>query len=485
MKTKSSKHPRLPLQPVRHGQLTVYVLSAIALIVVAVGIWAYSSWSGGASQKLLARMPDVDTDHLSARAQKVFQSCEESVRINPQDPSAWGLLGRVSLAHQFQQEARTCFEVAAELEPQNFEWYYGQALAETDPAKSIPLVEQAIEVGSGQNDFLHCKLAEWLFDEAEYERCESVLESLLESSPSNLRANLLMARLRLIQNQLDAALHCAQLVEKGQPNRKELLRLLSQIHSRRGNSAKANEYATKAGREDTFNPAWYDPVNEKIFSLRKDINKVVDNAMRLPPQMIDKRIEVLRDAVEEEPHEPNWHGFLGQTLLKARKLKEAEQALTKGVELHPNSAILHYSLGLVYLNQKMLEDSIVSLRNAVRIKPDFDAAFLDLGIALREDKQLDQSIEAIQKSIEILPGNLKAHLNLAFTLELAGRDKEAIESYRECLKLNSQSAEVYYLLGKQLAKKPESHAEARKMLQQALAIEPRLEEASKLLQSLN
>ena len=124
------------------------------------------------------------------------------------------------------------------------------------------------------------------------------------------------------------------------------------------------------------------------------------------------------------------------------------------------------------------------MEKAVSIKPDYDVALLNLGIAYRENKQLSLSLTALQKSIDILPGNLKSHLNQAFTLELAGDEPRAIEAYRECLKLDPQSAEVLFLLGKILARNEKTRPEARQLLQQAIDREPRLEEARQLLESL-
>lgn len=469
----------------RKGQASVVLTVGIVVILVAVCAWfAYSFWGSGGSDVRLTRLPSVDTSQLSQRAQKMFESCEESVRINPDDPSGWGLLGRACLAHHFDEAASQCFEVAAELDPDNFEWNYCRALATADPSESIELIQKSVEQSEGPKDQMQCKVAELMFDESDFESSKSILEMVLENQPNHLRANLLMSRLLLIENKLDESLRRATIVYEGDPNRKETLRLLSQIHSRLGNSQEASDFASRADDPKTYDAAWPDPIFQKVLALRKDVNKLVNDALQLPPQMINERIQILRSAVEEEPHEPNWHGFLGQSLLQVRQYDAAAEALKRGTELHPQSSILHYTLGLVYLNQGQMPKAIDSLESAVSLKKDYDSAFLNLGIAYRENKELEKAIGAFQKSLAILPGNFKAQLNLSVTLELAEQPEEAIRSYRECLKLNNQSAEVHLLLGKLLAKKPEGKAEARALLERALELDGTLVEAQRVLDSL-
>ena len=469
----------------RAGRIQV-VLPAIGVITIAMVGWLYFS-AGGENKNLVGRMPEVDTTLLSGRARKMFDSCVESIRRDPRDPAAWGLMGRVCLAHHFPEPAGDCFGVASELDPGNYEWLYCQALAAEGQSEEQyrANLEAAIQLCQDSNaSTLKCALAETLFDAGEFSAAESLLHEVLANEPDAPRANMLLARIYLSANEVQKSKSCADRVIVREPERQEALRLLSQLYSRLGDSARANQFAVRANQPGSYDRAWQDEIRQKIFDLRKDVNKLVNDALQLPPQQIEERIRILTDAVKEEPQEPNWHGFLGQSLLQVRQFAAAEKVLKNGVRLHPQSSVLHYTLGLVYLNQAKNVEAIQELEKAVSIKPDYDVAFLNLGIAYRENKQLSLSLTALQKSIDILPGNLKSHLNQAFTLELAGDEPRAIEAYRECLKLDPQSAEVLFLLGKILARNEKTRPEARQLLQQAIDREPRLEEARQLLESL-
>ena len=471
----------------RSATAAVVVALVLGLAILAVGGWfVWQAISNRAGSQLLQRLPDVDVTRLSERSRRLMVSCQESVRLDPADASAWGLLGRAYLAHQFQQEAGQCFQVAAELEPENFEWHYAQALTliPNNNSQAIELIRQAIELTDENVDQLQCRLAELLFDEAEFTECRGELEKVLEKTPNHPRANMLLARLFLIENQPQESLRCIQLVTAVQPERQEALRLLSQIHSRLGNSREAAKFAAEAEDPQAYNPSWPDKINEKIQSLRKDISQLVPDAMRLPPSKVMERLRILEEAVEEEPHEPQWHVFLGQTLLKVRDFDKANEVMKKAVELHPESAIVQYTFGLVLLNEGKAKEAIPVLEKAVELKSDYSGAFLDLGIAYRLENSLDKAIEAFEKSLKILPGNFKTQLNLAVTLELDGQVDRAIAAYRQCLELDDQSADVCLLLGKLYVQKKDVE-NARKYLNQAVALDPNLAEAKALLNSLN
>ncbi|MEC9092962.1 MAG: tetratricopeptide repeat protein [Planctomycetota bacterium] len=471
----------------RKGQLSVLSLVGLSLVIVLAGLWMYVSGPGRAgSRKLLKRLPAIQTTHLSSRARKILESCAESIQLAPEDSAAWGLLGRAFLAHQFQVAAGQCFQVASELDPQNPEWYYCHALTlqESESENRLQLMETAIGLGGAYRQTMQCKLAELLFEDGSYNACKSLLQTVLENSPRDLRANMLMARVLLNENDLDGSLKCASIVIMGQPDRKETLRLLSLIHSRLGNSAKASEFSKKSEAPLSFDVPWHDEIAQRIWDLRKDVNKLVNDALNLPPSRVNERIQVLRDAVEEEPQEPNWHGFLGQTLLQTRQFQEAEKVLAHGISLHPQSAVLYYTLGLVYLNQKKMNPAITTLKKAIAIKPDYDSAYLNLGIAYREQKDYKSAQAAFEKAIQILPGSFKAHLNLAVTLEVSGHRVGAVEAYRECLRLDEKSPEVCFLLGKLLAESEGGKTEAKLLLNQAIEINPEFSKAKQLLKNL-
>ena len=479
--------------------MTSVVVTTILLIVAAAGIYYFVSSGAQSSSKWLDRLPEPDISTLSNRAKKTIESCEESVRIRPDDASGWGLLGRAYLAHYLHEAARQCFEVAQELEPSNYQWPYSVMLSVNPPdaAQSIELVKESLVHADGAIE-VQCRLAELYFDDSQFDLAKKTLEEMGSQASDSPRVNMLLARILLNENKASDSLEKLEIVLAAQPQRLEALRLASQIYFRLGETAKANEFAEKASQPGIGNEPWYDPVWEEIQSLRKDVNVLVQKAMQLPPSQINRRIQVLREAVDEEPQEPNWHGFLGQTLMQTKQFAEAEKVLAKSIQIHPSSPVLHYLLGLVYLQQKQFNSAVSSFKKAISIKPDYDDAYLNLGIAERTIQDFPSAITAFEKAIEIFPGNLRAYLNLAVTLEMDEQNRKAMETYEKCLTIREDSAEIHFMLGKLQAtlyqkdrnstNDPSENnrlaAEAKKHLQRSLDLDPNQAEISPLLNEL-
>jgi len=477
---------------------SVTVAVILLIVVVACVYYIYTS-SGNASGKWLDRLPTPNLATLSNRAKKTIESCEESVRIRPDDASGWGLLGRAYLAHYLHDEARQCFEVAKELEPTNYQWPYSMMLAINPPdaKQSIELVKESLEHAADNTD-LQCRLAELYFEDSQFELAKSTIESVLNTAADLPRANMLFARILLSENKAEESLEKLQVVMVAQPQRLEALRLASQIYFRLGQATKANEFAEKAEQPGIGNEPWFDPVFEDIQSLRKDVNILVRDAMQLPPSQINRRIQILREAVDEEPQEPNWHGFLGQTLLQVKQFTEAKKVLANGVKIHPNSPVLRYLLGLVFIQQKEFDSAAETFKKAISIKPDYDDAYLNLGIAQRTSQKLPEAIASFEKAIDIFPGNLRAYLNLAVTLEMAEENRRAIETYEKCLTIREDSAEIHFMLGSLQARlyrddqtasedrteKTKYAAQAREHLQRSLDLDPNQAEILPLLNEL-
>lgn len=452
----------------RKGKSTPIPVVGLAVLVLSAGVAWFMVGSGSQGpNKWVNRLPEVALDQLSKRATSLVAGCVEAIQLNPEDAEGWGLLGRVYLAHQFAGPASECFQVAWELDQDNFKWPYSLVMAEPGSEEAIDYCRQAIELCPHEGIEIRCRLAELYFGSGDLAKSREALETVIEIVPDYPRANMMLAQIYLQNGQIQKGIQQAELVLQSQPDRREALRFLSQAHFRLGNSEKSSEYAIQSDKPGAFDPAWDDLLYQEAMSLRRDVNRIVQEAMRLPASRVEQKLKILREAVAEEPHEPNWHGFLGQTLLKSRQYSEAESVLKNGIGLHPLSASLHYSLGLVFLNQKKLNLAIKSLQEAVKVKPDFDKALTDLGIAFRENQQADQAIQSLQKAISIFPGNFRAQLNLGVTCEMAGDLSGAAQAYRQCLALDPNSGDVHLLLGKVLLQSVETQREAEMHLEKA------------------
>jgi tetratricopeptide (TPR) repeat protein len=123
----------------------------------------------------------------------------------------------------------------------------------------------------------------------------------------------------------------------------------------------------------------------------------------------------------------------------AGRLAEAADAyrqalLTNGADRDTafNLANVLYSL-----NQKSL--ALERYYQVLELDKTFAPAWTNIGVILCEQQRRDDAAAAFQKALQSDPHSLEARYNLADLLHSMGRAREAIEHWREYLKLDSQS----------------------------------------------
>jgi general secretion pathway protein A len=91
---------------------------------------------------------------------------------------------------------------------------------------------------------------------------------------------------------------------------------------------------------------------------------------------------------------------------------------------------------------------------AVRPRPEGDAvASYNRALALYREGLLDEAVEAYREALRINPGNASAHYNLGLALYHKGLLDEAIQAYRQALRINPENVNAHTNLGIALYRK--------------------------------
>ncbi len=163
------------------------------------------------------------------------------------------------------------------------------------------------------------------------------------------------------------------------------------------------------------------------------------------------------------------------------------------VALAPEVGEAHYNLGNVLWKEGNLEGAIASYREALGRLSDASKVHNNLGGVYYEAGRLDEAIQHYQQALGASQSRIEqrgsssplmpsapsslaaspfiAHSNLADALARKGRQREALQHYRQALDLDPQSAKVHANLGATLAEL-ENYKEGIKELEQALRIDP-------------
>lgn len=160
---------------------------------------------------------------------------------------------------------------------------------------------------------------------------------------------------------------------------------------------------------------------------------------------IDQAEALCRAAVARNGDDVNMTALLGATLLKARKLAEAEQYLRHSIQLAPNFAKPHADLGHLLLQTRRAEEAAVILQKAVELEPAEGDAWFNLGKALAVLGKGREADAAFEKSFDLNPE--RKALALAAEHHQQGRIEQAERMLRELLRNSPDNVDALRLLG--------------------------------------
>ena len=107
----------------------------------------------------------------------------------------------------------------------------------------------------------------------------------------------------------------------------------------------------------------------------------------------------------------------------------------------------------VYAAEKRFDDANRHYEEALRIKPRFFGAQMDYAMALGNQRNFQAAIAHLVIATEISPESPEAHNNLGLAYELTGQPDQAIEQYREAVRLRPNNSTAQRNLDRLLAKR--------------------------------
>ena len=126
----------------------------------------------------------------------------------------------------------------------------------------------------------------------------------------------------------------------------------------------------------------------------------------------------------------------GNLLLKEGKTEEAVSLLTRSLALKADAVPTRLNLARVAEERGMFGEAITHLLAAVAVDPSDDEVRINLATVYTKAGRLDDAIREFRKALETpSPASFLAHNGLGVALMGAGRPVEAIEHFRECVRL--------------------------------------------------
>ncbi len=153
-----------------------------------------------------------------------------------------------------------------------------------------------------------------------------------------------------------------------------------------------------------------------------------------------KQLDFAKEMQSAQMSEAQTEYYLGDLLLRHRRLEEAEKRLQKAVELDPKLAPAYISLGVLRLQQQKQSEAEKLMRAAVESDPDNYLSHFYRGVVLRLGGQNEEAVKAYQQAVKLKPDAVRAFTELGYAYIGMGKDEEAIEAFKQSVRLDPKNA---------------------------------------------
>jgi tetratricopeptide (TPR) repeat protein len=378
----------------------------------------------------------TDVDHAIVAA---IREAETAVRAEPDSAAAWGKLGMVLLAHEFDEPAAECLARAATLDPKEPRWPYFQGLSHVrhNPAAAVPLVARAADLCGNDPLAPRLRLFELYFELDRVNEIEPELRKFLDERPENTRAHLVMARIELRRGKLDECLRELKLAESHRAAQKPAHELRAEVYNRQGRTQDAEaERRLAAGLPSS---RWPDPFHDEIGQLRTGLKVALTRADRL--FVAGKPLEsiaVIEQALVHYPQSDWAWIILARAQIRLRRLDQAEASLKRALAITPDSADALFRMGVVYSLTGRTKEAATWFGKVLDQKPDHPVAWYNLGHGALQLKKPAQAIEYFRKAISCQADYYDAHIALGDLLAKEGQPNEARKVFTQALKFRPE-----------------------------------------------
>lgn len=381
-------HPPMSPRSRRRALVAVGLLAA-----VGVGIWYVR-------RPEPPRPPAVDLSRADPDVAAAVRSALDAVERRPGDATAWGRLGMVLRAHDFEPECLDAFRHAEQLDPADARWPYlqGLTLLLARPDDGLGCLERAAARTGRPEPKL--RLAETLLARGRLDDADGLAR---QAPPDEPRTAVALARLADARGQWDAVLRHTEPVRDDPRCRKQVALLRGQALARLGQSAES-EAELKRVADLPDDPAWDDPFVRQVEELQVGQAADLRGAGELMARgAYREAIPRLERAVNRDPGADRPRLQLGRALLLAGEPAAARSVLEELTRRHPDSVDGWYHLGLAHLDLGDPAAAAVALARAVKLKPDHALGHYQLGVARHRQGDRAGAVAALEEALRCRP----------------------------------------------------------------------------------
>jgi tetratricopeptide (TPR) repeat protein len=414
----------------------------VAGLVVFTGLVASICWA--LLPPTVPPPPAIPPEGVERPVADAIASARGQVEEQPRSAEAWGQLGKVLLAHQFNQQAAQCFAQAEKLDGTQPRWPYYQGLiaAMEDGRLALPHLRRAAELADRHDPGVlapRLQLAEELVAQGQTEEAEAQYRAVAAKDPNNPRLLYHWGLLALGRDELKTALDCLSRLTNSPVARKKACAQLALIYRRLKDEDQAARFSQQAARLPA-DASWEDRYAEEYRKLQVDAQGRLQQVRALETEGKLQEVVALLTRINKDTDSDLAPVVLGINLYKLGQYQEAERALRQALALYPDKVPAHFYLAVSLFGQadaapredgRLSEDArakyqeaAAHFRRAAELKPDHGLAHLNLGRALGVLGQRDEALRELRAAVACRPEDARTHFYLAEALAEAGQVEE-------------------------------------------------------------
>jgi tetratricopeptide (TPR) repeat protein len=408
----------------------------ILLVLAAVGCQDNNQEPPTASA-VLPELPEVDLSSFEPVVREQIAAAQEACRADPNSAEACGRLGMLYHVYEWRIPARTYYQRATQLAPEDARWWYylGRLQSEADDlAVTLDALERSVSIRS---DYLPAliQLGRLNLQEGKLDDAERWFTRALTTTPNSHHALLGLGQVCAKREDFAGAIARYQEALEAVPDYREAQYALGQAYRSQGKLELAREHLDKHAEAGRSTPL-HDPLMNELASLRRDVGAVLSTANKLMARgRHEEALEHYRQVLENDPTNVQAEYNLGLALERLQRTTEAVDQFRKVIERRPEYVDAHNSLGTSLMDLRQVPEAIDAFRKAVALDPDYAKTQFNLATALAQTRQYDEAIEHYRAGLEHRPENGDGHLQLGTLLLQMGQREEGFTHLRESIRL--------------------------------------------------
>jgi tetratricopeptide (TPR) repeat protein len=329
-------------------------------------------------------IPEIDWSDADPEVVQAIIAARDAVARAPRDAAAWGRLGMLLRAHDFEMPCVQAFQAAERFDPTNPKWPYLQGLTRIlfDPAGGLACLQRAAARAPADRPEPHQRLAEALLEQGQIDAAEQAAQVVVQRYPRDSRAGLILARVAAERGDWAAVLSRTEPFRTDPTARKRAALLRADAYRRLGQEAMANaevELANSIAKDES----WTDVYVQEVLALQ--VGGEVDLRRGIALLEAGQAAEAV---VAFELAASKLRNPLRAQLLQARALNQcgnpgaALRLLTTVLQSEPAAVEGWFQLGVSQFLLGNPRAAVDSFEQVVKLKPDHVLGHTNLGQAL-------------------------------------------------------------------------------------------------------